>query len=120
MARTLLITDDAPIMRAMIKDAAVEASWEVVGEASNGEIAVNLYRELRPDMVTMDLVMPEFDGIHGVREIVKFDSHAKVVVISAVNQRERLKEAFAAGAADFLCKPFERQRLVQLLQSASA
>lgn len=116
MAKTLLVVDDAPIMRAMIRDAVAEADWEVVGEACDGQQAVELYRRLKPDAVTLDLVMPHYDGLHGLREIMAHDAGAKVVVVSAVEQKGVLKDAFRLGAADFIVKPFEKQILVETLE----
>lgn len=113
--RTLLVTDDAIVIRAMIKDAATEAGWTVVGEAANGQQAIDLYREFKPDAVTLDLIMPEFDGIHALGGILGDDPNAKVVVVSALNQKALLKKAFTLGASDFVCKPFEPEDLVQTL-----
>ncbi len=116
MTRTLLITDDALIIREMIKDLAREAGWTVVGEACNGQQAIQRYAELRPDVVTLDLVMPEYDGLHALRGIMQIDARAKVVVVSALEQKTILKDAFKAGAADFLVKPFNRQTLLGTLE----
>jgi two-component system chemotaxis response regulator CheY len=111
MARTLLVTDDAMIIRQIIRDMATSAGWEVVGEASNGQEAIDRYRELRPDVVTLDLVMPEHDGLHALHGIMEFDPKAKVLVVSALEQRGILKSAFKAGAADFVSKPFDKESL---------
>jgi two-component system chemotaxis response regulator CheY len=116
MARTLLITDDAMIIRQIIKDMATSAGWEVVGEAANGQEAIDRYRELRPDAVTLDLVMPEHDGLHALTGIMEFDPQAKVLVVSALEQRGVLKNAFKAGAADFVSKPFDKQSLQATLE----
>jgi len=119
MARTLLVTDDALIIRHIIKDMATSAGWEVVGEASNGQEAIDRYRELRPDAVTLDLVMPEHDGLHALHGIMEFDPHAKVLIVSALEQRGVLKDAFKAGAADFVAKPFDRHNLRDSLEHLS-
>ncbi len=111
MAKTLLVTDDALIIRQIIKDMAAKAGWEVVGEAANGQEAIDRYRELKPDAVTLDLVMPEHDGLHALHGIMEFDPKAKVLVVSALEQRGVLKNAFKAGAADFVAKPFDKQSL---------
>ena len=116
MARTLLVTDDAMIIRQIIKDMATSAGWEVVGEASNGQEAIDRYRELHPDAVTLDLVMPEHDGLHALHGIMEFDPKARVLVVSALEQRGVLKDAFKAGAADFVSKPFDKQNLQASLQ----
>ncbi len=115
MTRRLLVTDDAIIIREMIKDAAVAAGWEIAGEASNGQEAIDRYVELRPDACTLDLVMPQYDGLHGLRGILAVDSEARVCVVSALDQKHVLKEAFQIGAADFIVKPFDRRFLVETL-----
>lgn len=120
MARTLLITDDALIIRTIIRNTAEQAGWNVVGEASNGQEAIDQYREHRPDAVTLDLVMPEFDGLHGLRGIKEFDPDAKVLIVSALKHRGLLKEAIQAGAADFVEKPFDRDNLLATLETLTA
>jgi two-component system, chemotaxis family, chemotaxis protein CheY len=111
----LLVVDDALFMRKMIGAVAAEAGWEVVGEASNGSEAVSLYQRLRPDLVTMDLVMPVMDGLEALRQIRAFDSGARVVVVTALDQKQVLMESIRDGAIDFIVKPFERQRVLNLL-----
>jgi len=115
MARRLLVADDALIIRQIVKDVAAGAGWEVVGEAGDGQEAIDRYRALRPDAVTLDLVMPQHDGLYALRGILAFDPEAKVLVVSALEQRGILKDAFKAGAADFIAKPFEKQRLEETL-----
>ncbi|MHB0961561.1 MAG: response regulator [Pirellulaceae bacterium] len=115
MTRTLLVADDALIIREIIKDMATSAGWTVVGEASNGQEAIERYRELRPDVVTLDLVMPEHDGLYALHGIMELDPQAKVLLVSALEQRGVLKDAFKAGAADFLSKPFEKGNLQSTL-----
>ena len=115
MSRTLLVTDDALIIREIIKDAASAAGWKIVGEAANGEQAVQRYRELKPDAVTLDLVMPEYDGLHALLGIMKIDPEARILVVSALGQKEILKQTFKAGASDFLIKPFDKQVLLNTL-----
>jgi two-component system chemotaxis response regulator CheY len=115
MPRTLLITDDAIVIREIIKSAAKSRGWTVVGEAANGLQAVERYVELHPDAVTLDLVMPDYDGLYALRGIMERDPTARVLVVSAVEQKTVLKEAFRAGAADFVVKPFDRQLLLQTL-----
>jgi two-component system chemotaxis response regulator CheY len=117
MPGTLLITDDAMIIREMIKDAVQPAGWSVVGEAANGQQAVERYLDLRPDVVTLDLVMPEFDGLYALRGIRAADPEARILVLSALDQTRVLKEAFSLGASDFICKPFEREALLQTLET---
>ena len=115
MPRRLLITDDALIIRKIIKDLATNAGWEVVGEARNGQEAIDLYREHRPDAVTLDMVMPEYDGLHALRGIMELDPQATVLVVSALEQRDVLKNAIKAGAADFVAKPFDKKILMATL-----
>jgi two-component system, chemotaxis family, chemotaxis protein CheY len=116
MPRRLLVADDAMIIRQIIKDMAVTAGWEVVGEASNGQEAIDRYRELQPDAVTLDLVMPERDGLHALHGIMAFDSQAKVLVVSALEHRGVLKDAIKAGASDFVAKPFDKRSLAATLE----
>ncbi len=120
MPGTLLTIDDAAIIREMIKDTAGAAGWNIVGEACDGREGVEQYRRLRPNAVTLDLVMPEYDGLFALREIRALDPHAKVVVVSALDQKSILKEAFKAGASDFLVKPFQRSMLVETLEQLIA
>jgi two-component system chemotaxis response regulator CheY len=115
MAKTLLITDDALIIREMIKDVALAAGWQVVGEATNGQQAIDRYAELQPNVCTLDLVMPEYDGLHALRGIKQLNPEAKLVVVSALDQKDVLKDAFRAGASDFLVKPFDKTLLVETL-----
>ncbi|MFW6114141.1 MAG: response regulator [bacterium] len=115
MTRTLLVTDDAMIIREIIKDMATAAGWDVVGEATNGQEAIDRYRELRPDAVTLDLVMPEHDGLHALHGIMELDPKARVLVVSALEQRGVLKDAFKAGATDFVSKPFHDGSLKESL-----
>ena len=116
MDKTLLVIDDAVIVREKIKEAARGAGWEIVGEARNGKEAVKRYAELRPAAVTLDLVMPEYDGIYALREILAIDPDAKVVVVSALGQKNVLKDAFKLGAADFVVKPFDKHTFTNTLE----
>ena len=124
MPKTLLVADDALIIRQIIKDMAANAGWTIIGEATNGREAVERYRQLRPDAVTLDLVMPEHDGLFALRGIMEFDPAAKVLVVSALEQRGVLKEAFKSGAADFVSKPFDKENLqatlAQLVSESSS
>jgi two-component system chemotaxis response regulator CheY len=111
MANRVLIVDDALIMRRRIRQIAEEAGWVVVGEAANGEEAVAVYREVQPDLVTLDIVMPKMDGVAALRSLMAADPRARVVMISAVDQKEKLAECIECGAVDFIVKPFDRPRL---------
>jgi two-component system chemotaxis response regulator CheY len=116
----LLVVDDAMIMRKLIKDVAVEAGWQIVGEAKNGAEAVAMYQALRPDLVTMDLVMPVMGGNEALRQIRAVDPEAQVVVVTALDQKQTLMESIRDGAMDFIVKPFERDRIVNLLSKVQA
>jgi len=111
----VLIVDDAIFMRKMISDILVENGMEVIGEADTGVKGVERYVELRPDLVTMDIIMPEMNGIDAVRKIVEFDSQAKIVMCSALGQQALVQEAITAGAKDFLIKPFNAARVVEVI-----
>ena len=110
-ARRVLIVDDALIMRKRIKEIAEEAGWQVAGEAKDGEEAVALYQQEKPDMVTLDIVMPKMDGVSALKQMIQVDPQARVVMISAVNQKGKLAECIQAGAIDFIVKPFEKASL---------
>jgi two-component system chemotaxis response regulator CheY len=114
--KRLLVVDDALFMRKLIRGVAIEAGWEIAGEAANGEEAVALYQELRPDLVTMDLVMPVMGGLEALRKIREFDPQAQVVVVTALDQKQALMDSIRDGALDFIVKPFERQRVLNLLR----
>jgi two-component system chemotaxis response regulator CheY len=114
--RRLLVVDDALFMRKLICGVAAEAGWEVAGEAGNGEQAVALYAQLKPDLVTMDLVMPVMGGLEALRKIRELDSRAQVVVVTALDQKQALMESIRDGALDFIVKPFERERVLNLLK----
>lgn len=113
----LLVVDDALIMRTMIKDLARQAGWEIAGEATTGAEAVTRYRELKPDLVTLDIVMPEMDGVEALRTIRGEDPAARVVMVSAIDQRAKLTECIQLGAHDFIVKPFDRQALRGMFES---
>lgn len=120
MSKRLLIIDDAMIIREMIKDAARQDGWEIAGQATNGQEGIEQYEKLRPDAVSLDLVMPEFDGMHALRGIKNFDRHAQILIVSALDQAEILKDALRAGAADFIPKPFNKGKLLAALQKIAA
>ena len=115
--KRLLVVDDAMIMRAIIKDTAKKAGWEIAGEATNGAEAVERFRELKPDMTTLDIVMPEMDGVEALRAIRQEAPDAKVVMISAIDQRAKLTECIQLGALDFIVKPFDKQRLLSFFET---
>jgi len=118
MAPSVLIVDDALFMRMMIKDILSKDGFLVVGEAENGVEAVEKYADLKPDLVTMDIVMPEMDGIEAVRNIIKMDPGAKVLMCSAMGQQPLVVEALEAGARDFIIKPFQPAKVVEAVRKA--
>jgi len=120
LAKTVLITDDTAFMRMTLRNVIQKNGFTVVGEAADGEEAVNKYKELRPDLVTMNITMPKMDGITAIKEIVKFDPNARIIVCSAMGQKPMVIEALNAGARDFLVKPFDAQRVVEALHKASS
>lgn len=120
MAKRVLIVDDAAFMRMMIKDILTKNGYEVAGEAENGAKAVEMYKELQPDVVTMDITMPEKDGIAAVKEIKGIDPNARIIMCSAMGQQMMVMEAIQAGARDFVVKPFQQDRVLQALEKALA
>ncbi|NBT12950.1 MAG: response regulator [Planctomycetia bacterium] len=112
----LLVVDDALIMRMRIAAIAREAGWDVAGEAADGAEGLSRYRELRPDLVTLDIVMPTLDGVETLRSIMAEDPQARVVMVSAVDQRSKLVECIELGALDFIVKPFDKPRLTALFE----
>jgi two-component system chemotaxis response regulator CheY len=118
MGTKVLIVDDAAFMRMMLRDILAKNGFEVVGEADNGKVAVQMYNELKPDVVTMDITMPEMDGIAAVKEIKSADPAAKVVMVSAMGQQAMVIEAIRSGAADFIVKPFQPDRVLEALGKA--
>lgn len=115
MKLRVLVVDDAIFMRRMISEILVENGMEIVGEADTGAKAIERYKELRPDLVTMDIIMPEMNGIDAVRKIVEHDAQAKIVMCSALGQQALVQDAIAAGAKDFLIKPFNAARVVEVI-----
>lgn len=116
----MLVCDDAIFMRTMISDILSQAGFEIVGEAESGLQAVQKYRELKPDLVTMDIVMPDKGGIDAVREIRSYDQNARILMCSALGQQSLVTEAIEAGAKDFVLKPFDASRLLEAAQRALA
>ena len=117
MSIKILVVDDAVFMRGMIRDIFARPPFVIAGEAENGVEAVRLYQELRPNLTTMDIVMPQMDGITAVREIMRIDPMAKVVMCSALGQEMLIAEAIEAGAKDFIVKPFQPSRVLKVVQS---
>jgi two-component system chemotaxis response regulator CheY len=112
---TVLIVDDAAFMRMMLKDILTKNGFEVVGEAENGQVAISMYKDLNPDIVTMDITMPEMNGIEAVKAIKAVNPGCKIVMVSAMGQQSMVIEAIQAGAKDFIVKPFQPDRVVDAL-----
>lgn len=116
MKPRVLIVDDALFMRNMLRDIFTRGGFEVVGEAGDGEEAVARYRELRPDLVTLDIVMPKVTGLQALRDIIAFDPEACVVMCSALGQEALILEAVEGGARDFIIKPFREPQVLAIAQ----
>ncbi|SET41386.1 two-component system, chemotaxis family, response regulator CheY [Salinibacillus kushneri] len=115
MSHKVLIVDDAAFMRMMIKDILEKNNFEVVGEAQDGNEAVEKYQELQPDLVTLDITMPEKDGITALKEIKENDPNAKIIMCSAMGQQAMVIEAIQTGAKDFIVKPFQGDRVIEAI-----
>ncbi len=116
MTNRILVVDDAAFMRMMIKDILTKNGYEVVGEAADGVQAVEKFKDLSPDLVTMDITMPEMDGITALKEIKKLDGSAKVIMCSAMGQQAMVIDAIQAGAKDFIVKPFQADRVIEAIK----
>lgn len=117
MAKKILIVDDAQFMRTMLSNLVEEEGYEVVGEAVNGVDAVEKYEELNPDLVTMDITMPEMDGIEAMEEIKEIDAEADIIVCSAMGQKPMVVDALEAGAKDFVVKPIKPKKVKEALDN---
>jgi len=118
MGKTILIVDDAAFMRMMIKDILTKNGYQVVGEAQTGKEAIELYKKLKPDLVTMDITMPEMNGIDAVKAIKSIDPASRIVMCSAMGQQAMVIDAIQAGARDFIVKPFQPNRVIEAVQKA--
>ncbi len=116
MAKNILICDDAAFMRMMIKDILTKNGYEIAGEAENGVRAVEKYNETKPDLVLMDITMPEKDGIQALKEIKSADPGAAVIMCSAMGQQAMVIEAIQSGAKDFIVKPFQAERVLEAVK----
>ena len=112
----IMIVDDAAFMRIQIKNMLSKNGYEVAGEAENGKIAVERYKELNPDVVTMDITMPEMSGLDALREILKLDPKAKVVMVSAMGQEAMVRDAILSGAKGFIVKPFKEEGILSAIK----
>lgn len=118
MANRILIVDDATFMRMMIKDILTKNNYQVVGEASDGLQAVERYKELKPDLVTLDITMPEMDGIEALKAIKQLDPSARIIMCSAMGQQSMVVDAISSGAKDFIVKPFQSDRVLEAIRKA--
>jgi two-component system chemotaxis response regulator CheY len=117
MARVMIV-DDAMFMRRMLRNIILDMGFEVICEATNGLEAIQLYQEQRPDIVTMDITMPDMDGYRAVTEIIKLFPDARIIMCSAVGQQRMIIKAIMAGAKDFIVKPFDKNRVIDSLTNA--
>lgn len=115
MAKNVLICDDVAFVRTTLSRILTQAGYQVVGEAKDGQEAIQMYAKLRPDVVTMDIVMPMMSGIEATRKICKMDKDAKIVIITAMGQENFVMEAINAGAKDYLIKPFKSDEVLRTL-----
>ena len=116
MAKNILICDDAAFMRMMIKDILTKNGYNILGEAENGAKAVEKYAELKPDLVLMDITMPEMDGIEALKKIKAADANASIIMCSAMGQQAMVIESIQSGAKDFIVKPFQADRVLEAVQ----
>ena len=116
MAKNILICDDAAFMRMMIKDILTKNGYNIAGEAENGQVAVDKYKELKPDLVLMDITMPEMDGIQALKTIKAADPSALIIMCSAMGQQAMVIESIQAGAKDFIVKPFQADRVLEAVK----
>ncbi len=116
MGKNILICDDAAFMRMMIKDILTKNGYNVIGEAENGAIAVEKYKELSPDLVLMDITMPEMDGIQALKGIKALNANASVIMCSAMGQQAMVIESIQSGAKDFIVKPFQADRVLEAVK----
>ena len=120
MSKRVLIVDDALFMRAMLRDIFESADWQIVGEADNGEQAIAAYNTHQPDLVTMDIVMPELGGIDALKNILADNPAARIIVCSALGQKNLILEAINAGARDFIVKPFKSAQVLEVAERVVA
>ena len=118
MSGRILIVDDANFMRMIVKDTLAPKGFEICGEAANGNEAVEKYRALRPDLVTMDITMREKDGLEAAREIMTNDPQARIIMVTALGQEKMLMDCLSIGVKDFVVKPFQPERMISAVQKA--
>ena len=113
--KKILIVDDSRTSRKMLRTILEDNGYEVIGEGQNGEEGIRLFKELKPDLTTLDITMPIMDGIETLRKILNYDSKAKIVMITAAGQKGKMLEAIKLGASEFVTKPFESKQIVEIL-----
>lgn len=118
MAKSILVCDDAAFMRMMIKDILTKDGYDIAGEAENGKVAIDKYLETKPDLVLMDITMPEMDGIQALKKIKEADPDANVIMCSAMGQQAMVIESIQSGAKDFIVKPFQSDRVIEAVKKA--
>jgi two-component system, chemotaxis family, chemotaxis protein CheY len=118
MAVNVLIVDDLAFIKIVLRDILEKAGFRVVGEASNGEQAISMYQDARPDVVLMDITMPGMDGLTALKQIRQIDPAARIIICSALGQQRLIVQAIQLGAKDFIVKPFQPQRVVSALKKA--
>ena len=118
MAKRVLVVDDANFMRMVVRDSLEPVGYEIAGEATNGAEAVSRYRQLRPDLVTMDITMKIKDGVEAARDILAADPNARIVMVTALGQESMLLDCIALGVRDFVVKPFSTERIVSAAERA--
>jgi len=120
MGKRIMIVDDANFIRTLVKRILAPRGFEIVGEAANGNEAVQMYEKLKPDVVTMDITMKEKDGLQAAREILSRDANARIIMVTALGQEKMLVDSFKIGVKDFVVKPFEPERLLSAIEKALA
>ncbi len=118
MAHKIMLVDDASFMRMMLKNILVGSGYEIIGEAENGAKAIEQYKNLKPDLIIMDIIMPEMGGIDAVREIIKLNPSARILMCSSMGQQSLVVEAIQAGAKDFIVKPFQPSNVLEAVKKA--
>ena len=117
MGRRIMIVDDSNFMRTMIKSVLIKAGYEIVAEAENGAVAVQKYRQVKPDLIMLDITMPEMTGIEALKQIKSEFPHVKAIMVSAMGQKPMVMEAIEAGASDFVVKPFLEDKVIATIES---
>lgn len=118
MSKKIMIVDDSNFARKMIRDILVSEGYEIVGESESGSASVEEYTRLKPDLVTMDIIMHEMNGLDALEQILSIDPDARVVIVSFMNNKESISKSLQAGAVDFVTKPFSRERLLEAIEKA--